>query len=267
MDGLIGIDKHPGPTSHDIVAAIRKMLRIRKAGHCGTLDPDASGVLLIALGRATRLTSFLSGHDKAYTGTIRLGLSTDTYDASGRPTSDPCRDFPERPEIERAMREMEGKGLQTPPPFSAKKVAGVRLYRLARAGQPVVPQPAVVSIAAFRLLDYSPPFLRFETRCSAGTYVRSLAHDLGGRLGCGGHLAELTRTASGPYTLPACVPLDRLREAAEHGQAETLLIPLEAMLPDVQPFFSMPKMPPGFPTAPGFLCPASFPPRTTRTRS
>jgi len=232
MDGLIAIDKHRGPTSHDIVAAVRKLLRIRKAGHCGTLDPDASGVLLVALGRATRLSPFLTGHEKSYAGTIRLGFSTDTYDASGRPMSDPCRTLPDRQDIERAMREFEGEILQAPPPYSAKKVAGIRLYKLARAGHPVDPKPSTVTVEVFRLLDDSPPLIRFETRCSAGTYVRSLAHDLGVRLGCGAHLTELTRTASGPFILSECVSLDRLREAAQSGKAESLLIPIEDLLPE-----------------------------------
>lgn len=233
MDGLLCIDKHPGPTSHDIVAAIRKILRIRKAGHCGTLDPAASGVLLVALGRAARLSSFLSRHDKTYSGTIRLGFSTDTYDASGHAISEICSIYPTRHDIEQAMREMEGDILQVPPPFSAKKVAGVRSYELARKGKPVDLHPVPVSVRAFKLREYSPPFFHFETRCSAGTYVRSLAHDLGVRLSCGAHLTELVRTASGPFILPMCVSLTRLHEAAAAGEVENVVIPLEEMLPEI----------------------------------
>ncbi|HVP91467.1 MAG TPA: tRNA pseudouridine(55) synthase TruB [Terriglobales bacterium] len=233
MDGLLIIDKPAGCTSHDVVLRVRRLLRLRRVGHGGTLDPDATGVLLIALGQATRFFPFLSGEDKAYDGLIRLGYATDTYDASGRPASpDRASGLPTADEVAAAMHGFEGELLQVPPPYSAKKVGGRRAYELARTRKAFSLEPVRVRVAAFTMAGYAPPLVRFEVRCSPGTYVRALAHDLGAKLGCGAHLQELRRTASGSYGLRRAVPLRALEEAVERGRMGGLLVPLEDLLPD-----------------------------------
>lgn len=230
-DGLIVIDKPAGPTSHDVVQRVRRVLATRRAGHGGTLDPDATGVLLVAVGRATRFFPFLAKEDKIYEGRIRLGLATDTYDASGRPVSEESSDLPERGELLPAMKALEGHILQTPPRFSAKKIAGKPAYKRARAEEEFALEPVAVAVARFHLRDYRPPDLDFEVGCSAGTYIRSLAHDLGQRLGCGAHLASLRRTSTGSYTLSDAVPLAALEAAAARGEADRFILPLEQLLP------------------------------------
>ena len=199
-DGLLVIDKPAGPTSHDVVRRVRKALGMRRVGHGGTLDPDATGVLLVAAGQATRFFPFLSKEFKVYDGRIRLGFATDTYDASGRPASEPCPDLPGRDGLASAMRAFEGDILQIPPRYSAKKIAGRPVYKMARADVEFTLEPAAVTVTRFTLLDYRPPDFDFEAECSSGTYIRSLAHDLGLKLGCGAHLAALRRTSVGPYT-------------------------------------------------------------------
>ena len=232
MDGLLIIDKPAGCTSHDVVLRVRRLLRLRRVGHGGTLDPDATGVLLVALGQATRFFPFLSGEDKDYEGLIRLGYATDTYDASGRPASpERTTDLPSADEVRAAMKGFEGEILQAPPPYSAKKVGGRRAYELARARKTFSLEPVRVRVSAFALADYTPPLARFEVRCSPGTYVRSLAHDLGAKLGCGAHLLQLRRTASGPYGIRRAVSLEAIEEAADGGRVGDLLIPLEDLLP------------------------------------
>lgn len=230
-DGLIIIDKPAGLTSHDVVRRVRRALGLRRVGHGGTLDPDATGVLLVAAGQATRFFPFLSKTDKTYEGRIRLGLETDTDDASGRPVSEPSTDFPDLPALAAALAAFEGEILQTPPRFSAKKIAGRPGYELARANRAFELAAVPVRIARFRLRDYRPPDVGFEVVCSAGTYVRSLAHDLGRKLGCGAHLAALRRTASGDYGFADAVPLEAFEAAAAAGQAGRFLRPLESLLP------------------------------------
>ena len=242
-DGLLVIDKPGGLTSHDVVQRVRKLLGTRRVGHGGTLDPDATGVLLVAVGQATRFFPFLSKENKVYEGLIRLGYATDTYDASGRPAAAPCPDLPGRDAIEAAMKTFEGDILQTPPRFSAKKLAGKPVYKLARADKAFTLAPVAISVTRFSPGEYRPPVLAFTAACSAGTYIRSLAHDLGQILGCGAHLAALRRTSVGPYTLADAVPLARLEEAAAanpadpvaadvaDGDAVRFLRPLESLLP------------------------------------
>ncbi len=232
MDGLLVIDKPAGCTSHDVVQRVRKILKVRRAGHGGTLDPDATGVLLVAVGQATRLFPFIAGQDKAYAGAIRLGFSTDTYDASGTPTSPESPDWPSFAAVREAMARAEGDVLQAPPPSSAKKVGGVPGYKLARARKPFALAPARVVVHTFRPLSFEPPIIGFEARCSAGTYIRSLAHDLGAALGCGAHLLSLRRTASGGFTERDAVSLEVLAGAVEKGEAAKFLIPLERLLPE-----------------------------------
>jgi len=232
MDGLLIIDKPQGCTSHDVVLRVRRLLGTRRVGHGGTLDPNATGVLLVALGQATRFFPFLSGHDKTYEGRIRLGCTTDTYDAAGRPTSEEWTgDFPGEAAVAAAMKSSEGEIRQVPPPYSAKKLGGKPAYKLARAGREFVLEPVRVAVRFFTLKNYAPPFLDFEAACSAGTYIRSLAHDLGLKLGCGGHLHSLRRTSSGPYDVDAAIPLSEVERAASEGRTGQLLIPLERLLP------------------------------------
>jgi len=238
MDGLLIIDKPSGPTSHDVVARLRRVLCERSIGHTGTLDPLATGVLPLVVGRATRLARFLSASDKAYDAVIALGYATDTGDRLGTPiartTSDEAPPAIERDAIERALDEFRGTYLQQPPVYSAKKIGGQRSYALARAGSVPKPDPESVprqvSVTVHRLeligVEGNQVTLRLE--CSAGFYVRSLAHDLGERLGTGAHLAELRRTRSGEYTVEDAMPLD----AAERDPAAAAarVIPLSQML-------------------------------------
>lgn len=238
-DGLLVIDKPGGLTSHDVVQRVRKLLGTRRVGHGGTLDPDATGVLLVAVGQATRFFPFLSKENKVYEGLIRLGYATDTYDASGRPAAEPCPVLPGRDAIAAAMKTFEGDILQTPPRFSAKKLAGKPVYKLARADVEFTLAPVAISVTRFSPGEYRPPLLAFTAACSAGTYIRSLAHDLGQALGCGAHLAALRRTSVGPYKLAEAVALARLEEAAAanplvtDGDAVRFLRPLESLLPQV----------------------------------
>jgi len=231
LDGLIVVDKPRGPTSHDIVFRIRRLLGV-KAGHCGTLDPDASGVLLIAVGRAARLFPFLSGHDKAYAGSVRFGFATDTYDAEGRPTTPVSPDMPDEGTLREEMRRFEGRIRQTPPAYSALKRDGQPLYKLARANREVLVEARDVTVRRFALTSWAPPLAEVEVECSAGTYVRSLAHDLGRELGCGAHLASLRRTASGPFGLSDARTPNVLEAMARSGPPDRFLLPIETLLPE-----------------------------------
>ncbi len=241
MDGLIGVDKPAGWTSHDVVARLRRVLGVAKAGHGGTLDPDATGVLLVGIGRATRFFPYLPGHPKVYRGTFRLGFATETYDASGRPDGPAASIAGFGPEsLTAAMAALEGRILQTPPRFSAKKIDGRPAHRLARAGRSVVLAPVEVVVESFRLIEYRPPDAAFEVRCGSGTYVRSLAHDVGAALGCGAHLVSLVRTAVGPFRLEDCRPVERLEALAAEGRSAEFLLPLESLLPDAPRFELLP---------------------------
>ncbi|MGB7296110.1 MAG: tRNA pseudouridine(55) synthase TruB [Candidatus Aminicenantales bacterium] len=231
MDGLVLIDKPRGMTSHDVVARIRRILNKKQVGHFGTLDPLATGLLLVAVGRATRLFPLFSKHDKTYSGEIRLGYSTDTYDALGRPTSARILLFPEAGVLAAAMNRFVGHLNQVPPPYSAKKVDGKPLYKWARANKEVRAKAGSVTVYAFRLTAYSPPTLTFEARCSSGTYVRSLAHDLGRVLGCGAHLSALRRLSSGRYGIAQAHSLQEIEELSGLSKPEVFLLPLEALLP------------------------------------
>jgi tRNA pseudouridine55 synthase len=231
MDGLLIVDKPHGCTSHDVVLRVRSLLKLKRVGHGGTLDPDATGVLLVALGQATRFFPYLSGQDKTYEGAIRLGFATDTYDASGRPASEEMADSPPVEAVVAAMRSLEGEILQIPPPYSAKKIGGSRAYKLARARKEFTLKPARVVVRSFVLRDYAPPLVEFEVACSSGTYVRSLAHDLGLKIGCGAHLHSLRRTSVGPYSVGEAVSVAGIKEALAGGRLTGLIVPLERLLP------------------------------------
>lgn len=233
MDGVILVHKPSQITSHDVVQQLRNLLPHPKVGHFGTLDPLATGLLLIAVGRATRLFPFFSKLDKVYSGEILLGQATDTYDAEGTPTSAPFppdAGWPEHATIEKTMRSFEGDITQFPPPFSAKKHKGKPLYKLARAKLPTPLSPSEVTIHVFRCEAYAPPRIRFRVRCSSGTYIRSLAHDLGRSLGCGAHLSRLVRENVGDYSLQQAHTVDDIVTKNEEGRTRDFLIPIEELL-------------------------------------
>jgi tRNA pseudouridine55 synthase len=218
-DGLLLIDKEPGCTSHDVVQTARRVLRQKKIGHCGTLDPEATGLLLLTLGKATRLTRFLIRAPKVYEGVVRFGIVTDTYDAAGQVVETlPCDDLdPQR--IAEAMAGFEGTMEQRTPPFSAKKIDGKKLYELARKGQEVPESSKTVTIFEFSPLPGGDQMeglgQAFRLGCSSGTYARSLAHDLGRALGCGGHLARLRRTRIGPFRVDDAVTVGELGQPGD----------------------------------------------------
>ena len=233
MDGLILVDKPQGVTSHDVVAHIRRTIDQRRVGHFGTLDPLATGLLLVAVGSATRLFLSYSKHDKVYTGEMRLGFSTDTYDAQGKPTSLESDRLPDRDTLAEAMERFSGRLEQVPPPYSAKKVAGKPLYKWARAKKTVMPKASQVIVYAFDLKGYSPPYVGFDVHCASGTYVRSLVHDLGQALGCGAHLSGLRRLAVGRCGIQEALSLEKIDKLAREGNREGFLLPLESLLPEI----------------------------------
>ena len=215
-DGVLLVDKPAKLTSHDVVDVARRLLGTRRIGHTGTLDPAATGLLVLCVGRAGRLQSFLTGWDKTYEGTIVFGVATDTYDTEGTPTGAAHPDAaPDRGRLEEACRAFTGEILQVPPPFSAKKVGGKKFYELARAGEPVPDTPKAVTVRSLEILGLEGPVARFRVSCTSGTYIRSLAHDVGKALGTGAHLGSLRRTSIGPFrledarTLPALEALAR----------------------------------------------------------
>jgi tRNA pseudouridine55 synthase len=222
MNGILLIDKPEGMTSHDVVLAIRKKFQIEKAGHLGTLDPMATGVLPVSVGKATRVAQYLPNSPKDYSGEIRFGFSTNTYDREGSPTSEEKPLASGAREIREAMQSLTGILNQTPPPFSAKKIGGIPSYKLARKNQPVEIQPVRIEVQEFDLIGFEAPFARFRVVCSPGTYVRSLAHDLGQKLGCGAHLSALRRTRSGEFRVEDAVP-------PGHASASNL-IPMDRLL-------------------------------------
>jgi tRNA pseudouridine55 synthase len=230
--GVLIIDKPSGITSHDVVACVRRTLGIRQVGHFGTLDPFATGVLPISVSKATRFAQFYLKSRKAYEGTMRLGFSTDTYDGTGTPTSEEVTVPVEAQTLEKLFREFTGRLMQTPPPYSAKRIGGIRAYELARQNKPVHLSPVEVEVYALELLSFDGIRASFAVECSGGTYVRSLAHDIGQKLGCGAHLDGLRRTAVAEFTLEKSVTLEALEEAAREQRAENRIVPLEELLPD-----------------------------------
>ena len=232
MNGVLVVDKPGGPTSHDVVARVRRALRTQRIGHTGTLDPLATGVLPLVIGRATRLASLLSGADKEYDAGVRLGLATETYDAADRigppPDAPPDLDF-ER--VDSALAGFQGTFEQAPPVYSAKKIDGVAAYKLARQHRPVQPRPVPVTVSYLALYSYDRGLARLRVRASAGFYVRSLAHDLGQRLGCGAHLETLRRIRAGAFSEASATPLEAIE--AEGPGAARLIVPIEQLLPHV----------------------------------
>jgi tRNA pseudouridine55 synthase len=232
-DGALVIDKPRGNTSHDVVEAVRRILGFRQIGHLGTLDPLATGVLVLLLGRATRLAQFYAGRRKRYDCGFRFGFATDTYDADGTPLGPDANPHLSKVELERIVPRFIGKFEQTPPPFSAKKVHGRPAHELARKHKPVELKPLEVEVFEFCLVGIEGPLARFSVECAAGTYVRSLAHDMGAQLGCGAHLAEIVRTAVGEFTLDRAVSLDDFARAARSGRAADWIVPLGNLLTEL----------------------------------
>ncbi len=234
MDGVLVVDKPPGPTSHDVVVGARRALGIRRIGHTGTLDPLATGVLPLVIGRATRLASLLAAGEKSYDASVRLGSATASYDAAERLAAGvpppPPPDLREEA-IAAALEEFRGTFMQAPPPYSAKKIGGIAAHRLARKSKWAQPPPVRVTLSAIESLAYGDGLLRIAVTVSAGFYVRSLAHDLGVRLGCGAHLEALRRTRAGGFTLADSISLDVLE--AEGPAAAGRLVPLEMLLPEI----------------------------------
>ena len=232
MNGAIVVDKPRDWTSHDVVNRMRRIAGTRKIGHLGTLDPSATGVLPLLLNRATRLAQFFTRNDKVYEGVIHFGWSTNTYDADGQPTSVQSEPALDRARLEELFDGFRGLILQTPPPVSAKKVAGRPAYELARKNIAFDLTPVEVVIRKLELLWVEGPEVGLRVECGAGTYVRSIAHDAGHALGCGAHLKSLLRLQSGQFTIDQARTLEQLAQLSAEGRLDEALIPAMQLLPD-----------------------------------
>lgn len=233
VSGVLVVDKPVGMTSHDVVQVIRRGTGIRRAGHTGTLDPRASGVLVVLIGPAVRLSEYVSASDKRYQATIQLGSSTDTYDSEGTITGNTTSvDGITEEQFLEILESFEGDIQQVPPPYSAVKVKGKKAYEMARKGEEVELEARDIKVYTLDLLEWAPPEVVIDVYCSSGTYVRSLANDLGKELGVGAHLIGLRRTRSGRFTLRDAVPLRRLKEAFQAGDWYKYLIPAADALGD-----------------------------------
>ncbi|MGC2466261.1 MAG: tRNA pseudouridine(55) synthase TruB [Candidatus Acidiferrum sp.] len=232
FDGALVIDKPRGKTSHDVVDAVRYLAEFRQIGHLGTLDPLATGVLVLLLGRATRLVQFYSGRRKRYSAGFRFGFATDTYDSDGEAQGPDIPPVLDAAILEKLAAESLGRFEQMPPAFSAKKVKGRPAYELARKKQPVELKAVEVELFEYKLTGIEGSVAHFVIECSSGTYIRSLAHEMGQKLGCGAHLAEITRTAVGEFSLEQAIKLEELAEATRAGKFADCLIRLENLLPN-----------------------------------
>ncbi len=227
IDGILNLDKPRGATSFDVVAAVRRLSGERRVGHGGTLDPEATGVLPICLGQGTRLVEFLAEAGKTYRAEIELGISTDTYDATGKVTGRSDASALTQGEVEAAAASFSGLVEQIPPMYSAVKHRGVPLYRWARAGIELPRTARKVEFSRIQILEWQPPLLTLEVECSKGAYIRSLAHDLGGKLGCGAHLRHLVRLSSGPFSISDAVTISQIEDAFREGRWAKLLYPID----------------------------------------
>ena len=232
FDGALVIDKPKGKTSHDVVDAVRHLAGFRQIGHLGTLDPLATGVLVLLLGRATRLVQFYSGRRKRYSAGFRFGFATDTYDSEGEAQGPDTPPVLESAVLEKLAAERVGRFEQMPPSFSAKKIHGRPAYELARKKQPVELKAVEVELFEYKLTEIEGNVARFVIECSSGTYIRSLAHEMGQKLGWGAHLAEITRLAVGEFSLDQAIKLEELAEGARAGKFANYLIKLENLLPN-----------------------------------
>jgi tRNA pseudouridine55 synthase len=237
VDGALVIDKPEGWTSHDVVGKLRRIARTAKIGHLGTLDPFATGVLPLVIGRATRFAQFYARSDKIYEGTVRFGWATNTYDRTGDPIGEPREVHIDASQLEALLDRFRGEFLQTPPPVSAKKVAGRRAYELARKNIAVELAPSPVRIDELQTLAINGPEVKLRARCSGGTYMRSIAHDLGAAMGCGAHLTELRRLASGEFGIAEAHSIERLEALAAEDRLAAALVPMARLLPDFPSIF------------------------------
>ncbi len=231
MNGVLVIDKPAGMTSHDVVSRVRRLLKERSVGHLGTLDPMATGVLPLVIGKLTRLAQFYNDAEKAYEGAIRFGFATDTYDSEGQPTGEPQPVKVTLEQLGEVAAQFRGEIEQKPPPFSAKKIQGVPAYKLARKKQEVTLEPVRVEIKEFEILGLDGEVARFRARVSSGTYMRSVAHEMGQQLGVGAHLSALRRTGVGEFTEADCCTLEQVEAAAGEDEPEKLMIHLRRILP------------------------------------
>lgn len=230
LDGVLLVDKPTDHTSHDVIARLRGKLKMKRIGHAGTLDPMATGVLVVLVGKATRVSQYLMSLDKEYTGTISLGKVTTTQDAEGEMLETrPVPPLSEN-EVRAAMKQFVGDQYQIPPMFSAIKIDGVALYKKARQGEEVEREPRFIRVASFDLTRFASPEIDFVLRCSKGTYVRTVAHDLGQKIGCGAHLSKLRRTATGRFSISQCLTLDEI-QALPLPEIEKRLLPVHEAVP------------------------------------
>ncbi len=232
MDGILIIHKQPGMTSHDVVQTARRILKEKRIGHTGTLDPMATGVLVLCVGKATRIAQYLEAEEKEYQAIMRLGQTTDTLDADGRILETRTYAPPDRAQVLKALEGFTGQIMQQPPVYSALKVAGVPSYKLARQGKAAPLKPRAVTIFSIELLSFEDPLLCLAVRCSKGVYIRTLCADLGDVLLAGAHLTSLVRTRSGRFTLDHAVTLDRLAELAAAGTLDQVLVSMDTALAD-----------------------------------
>lgn len=237
MDGVIVVDKPEGWTSHDVVGKMRRIAKTKRIGHLGTLDPIATGVLPLVIERATRLSQFYTRSDKVYEGVVRFGWSTTSYDRAGEPTSAPVEVRFGIEELESHLERFRGEILQTPPAVSAKKVEGKRAYELARKSIAVELEPVNVHVYELTLLDWSGTDARLRAHCSGGTYMRSIAHDLGQALGCGAHLLELRRTRSGEFEAAQARTIAQLESLAAEERMIDAIVPMTSLLPAIPNVF------------------------------
>jgi tRNA pseudouridine55 synthase len=232
LDGILNINKPPGKTSYGVVAMVKRLSGERRVGHAGTLDPDATGVLPVCLGRGTRIIEFLVDTTKTYRAQIELGKATDTYDGSGKITQQGDPSGIDRAKLEFALEPFRGIIQQTPPMYSAVKHRGQPLYKLARAGISIERKSRTVKIHRLELIDWQPPLATVEIECSKGTYIRSLANDLGQSLGCGAYLKGLIRTRCGIFDIKDAISISQLEEASRQGYWEHFLYPIDIVLQD-----------------------------------
>lgn len=232
MDGLIIVDKPRAWTSHDVVNRMRRLAGTRKVGHLGTLDPSATGVLPLVIGRATRLAQFYTRNDKVYEGIIHFGHSTSSYDADGEPTSPEIAITLDRAALDAALNRSRGEFAQMPPPVSAKKIGGKPAYELARKNQPFDLKPVSVTVYDLEILSIEGCEAAVRVHCSAGTYLRSIAHDAGQALGCGAYLKDLRRIVSGDFKIDSARTLEQLAELSEQDRLGEALVPASQLLPE-----------------------------------
>ena len=230
MNGVLNINKPSGMTSHDVVQHARRILREKRIGHTGTLDPLATGVLVLCVGRATRIAQYLEAGEKEYRAVMRLGITTDTLDSQGSILETKIYTAPDEETLVNVMRRFLGTTMQRPPAFSAIKIAGVPSYKLARQGKAEPNKPRPASIQAIELTGYDDPFVSLTVQCSKGLYVRSLCADIGDALGMGAHVTDLQRTRSGRFSLDACVTLEELAAMAEAGTLDTAVTTIDEAL-------------------------------------